>query len=98
MKLQCIGEELFAWFVDTLQNIKGRLPSSLLVQQANVIGHDLESINQQKIEMGIIPPHKSVELPELDFNWLKRWRRLYGVTPRMANLRFKAPRQTTLHV
>ena len=26
----CIGEELFTWFVDTLTNVKGRLPSCLL--------------------------------------------------------------------
>ena len=92
MKVPCIGEELFAWFVDTLTNVKGRLPSCLLLQRAELIAKDLAGIHQQQIEAGSAPPHAKMDLPVLNHNWLRRWRRTYGVSARQANLRFKAPR------
>jgi len=36
-KCPAFGEELFAWFVDTLQNVKGRLPAFLLLQVAELL-------------------------------------------------------------
>ncbi|MCP4242949.1 MAG: hypothetical protein GY772_20545, partial [bacterium] len=41
VKAAAVGEELFAWFVDTISNVKGRIPSSMLLQQAQVIVDDL---------------------------------------------------------
>ena len=56
MKAPCIGEELFAWFVDTLSNVKGRLPACLLLHRAQLVSKDLVGIRQQQIEAGALPP------------------------------------------
>ena len=96
MKVPCIGEELFAWFVDTLTNIKGRLPSCLLLHRAELITKDLLGIHQMRIETGSVPPHATLDLPAISYGWLRRWRRVYGVSARQANLRYKAPRRVIL--
>jgi hypothetical protein len=85
MKVPCISEELFAWFVDTLTNIKGRLPSCLLLHRAELIAKDLSGIHQLRIETGIVPPHTTLNLPVINHGWLRRWRRVYGVSARQAN-------------
>ena len=92
MKVPCIGEELFAWFVDTLNNIKGRLPSCLLLHRAELVAKDLLGIHQLRIEAGDVPPHAKLNLPVISYAWLRRWRRVYGVSARQCNLRYKAPR------
>ena len=97
MKMACLGEELFSWFVDTLNNVKGRLRSCLLLQRAGVVAKDLMGIHQQRVEAGVVPPHAKLNLPIIDYSWLRRWRRTYGVSARMANLRFKAPKSVILH-
>ena len=97
MKMPCVADELFAWFVDTLNNIRGRLPSCLLVQKARMIAADLVGIHQLRIEAGEVPPHANLDLPVINYCWLRRWRRTYGVSARMANLRFKAPKKVILH-
>ena len=96
MKVPCIGEELFAWFVDTLTNIKGRLPSCLLLHRAELIAKDLMGIHQLRIETGSVPPHATLNLPVISYGWLRRWRRVWGVSARQANLRYKAPRKVVL--
>ena len=96
MKVPCIGEELFAWFVDTLTNIKGRLPSCLLLHRAELIAKDLMGIHQLRIETGSVPPHATLNLPVISYGWLRRWRRVWGVSARQANLRYKAPRKVIL--
>ena len=97
MKMACLGEELFTWFVDTLNNVKGRLRSALLLQKAQQIAKDLVGIHQQRVEAGVVPPHGKLNLPVINYVWLRRWRRTYGVSARMANLRFKAPKSVILH-
>ncbi len=92
MKMPEISSELFNWFVDTIQNIKGRLPSCLLLVQSQIIVDDLASLHQQRIEAGEVPPHSTLDFPVLDFKWLRRWRLRWGVSWRLTNLRFKAPR------
>ena len=96
MKVPCIGEELFAWFVDTLNNIKGRLPSCLLLHRAELVAKDLLGIHQLRIEAGDVPPHAELNLPVINYGWLRRWRRVYGVSARQCNLRYKAPRNVIL--
>ena len=92
MKAAELGEELFTWFVDTLTNIKGRLPSCLLLHRAQLVHKDLAALHQQRVEAGELPPLAPLNLPKLNYVWLRRWRRTYGVSARQANLRFKAPR------
>ena len=62
MKMSCVGEELFAWFVDTLNNVKGRLPAALLLQKAQMVAKDLVGIHQQRVEAGVVPPHAKLNL------------------------------------
>ena len=96
MKMPCVADELFAWFVDTLDNVRGRLPACLLVQKAQMIAKDLVGIHQLKMEAGEVAPHAKLDLPVINYCWLRRWRRTYGVSARMANLRFKAPKKVIL--
>ena len=97
MKCPAIGEELFAWFVDTIENVKGRLPACLLLLQAQIIAKDLQGLHQQEIENGSVAPHTRLALPNLNYGWLRKWRRIYGVSARMANLHFKASRNVIKH-
>ena len=41
MKGMVIAEELFSWFVDTIDNVKGRLPSGLVLRMAHTLVNDL---------------------------------------------------------
>ena len=78
MKMACVGEELFCWFVDTLNNVKGRLPSALLLQKAQMIAKDLVGIHQESVEAGIVPPNVPLKMPAITYSWLRRWRRTWG--------------------
>ena len=53
MKGMLIAEELFAWFVDTLENIKGRLPSALLLGIAVMLIRDARQWHAQQKEAGL---------------------------------------------
>ncbi|MCP4242166.1 MAG: hypothetical protein GY772_16545 [bacterium] len=97
VKAAAVGEELFAWFVDTISNVKGRIPSSMLLQQAQVIVDDLKRFHELRVENGEIPPNAQglgakLDVPVINSSWLRSWRRLYGVSWRSVNLRFKCPR------
>jgi hypothetical protein len=70
MKCPEIGAELFAWFVDSVRNIKGRVPSSLLLHVAMVISKDLLHFHEQQKEFGLVAPHVELALPVLDHGWL----------------------------
>ena len=89
-----IGAELFAWFVDSIRNIVGRVPSFLLLDVANGLARALSQGHEQDKEAGIVPPHEVLPLPKIDYNWLKRWRRMHHVTWRTVTLRFKCNRDT----
>ena len=89
-----IGAELFAWFVDSIRNIVGRIPSFLLLHVAHGLARALSQGHEQDKEAGLIPPHAVLDLPKLDHNWLRRWRRMHHVTWRTVTLRFKCSRDT----
>ena len=93
-KMKCpeIADELFAWFVDSIKNIKGRIPSSLLLLVARSLASDLQQWHQEEKEHGRIVPHAKLELPVLDHCWLRRWRRVHHLSWRSVNLRFKCKR------
>ena len=94
MKAMAIAEELFAWFVDTLDNVRGRLPSGLILRMAHTLANDLKTWHRLEQEEGRIPPHETLELPNLNHQWLARWRKSYSLSWRTCNLRFKCPRAT----
>ena len=58
-----LDEELFAWFVDTIQNVQGRLPAFLILEAANVILADLKSFHEQEKEYGRVSPHEQLLAP-----------------------------------
>ena len=43
MKGMVIVEELFSWFVDTIDNVKGRLPSCLILRMAHSQANSLKT-------------------------------------------------------
>ena len=79
-----IGAELLAWFVDSIRNIKGRIPSFLLLDVAAGLARALRQGHEEDKEAGIVPPHAVLRLPNIDYNWLRRWRRMHHVTWRTA--------------
>ena len=91
-----IGAELFAWFVDSINNIKGRIPSFLLLDVANGLAKALRQGHEQDKEAGVVPPHDVLKMPRIDYDWLRRWRRMHHVTWRTVTLRFKCGRDTLL--
>ena len=93
MKCPELVAELFAWFVDSIANIKGRMPSSLLLQVARCFAKDLGQWHAEQQEHGRVAPHEKLVLPIINHAWLRRWRRLCGVSWRAVNLRFKAPEE-----
>jgi hypothetical protein len=96
VRCPAIGAELFAWFVDSIRNIAGRVPSFLLLDVANGFARALSQGHEQDKEAGIVPPHEVLPLPKIDYNWLRRWRRMHHVTWRTVTLRFKCSRGTLL--
>ena len=91
-----LDEELFAWFVDSIQNVKGRLPAFLLLETATAIAADLLAIHAEEKEAGRVPVHARLRLPKLEdkagYGYLRRWRSKYGITYRTVSLRYKCRR------
>ena len=91
-----LDEELFAWFVDSIQNVKGRLPACLLLDAATAIAADLLSIHEEEKEKGRVPVHAILRLPKLEgqagYGYLRRWRSKYGISYRTVSLRYKCNR------
>ena len=94
MKCMALVEELFSWFVDTIETVKGRLPSCLILRVAQSMANDLMTWHRLQKEDGLIPPHATLDLPALTHSWLARWRNCYGLSWRTCNLRYKCPRAT----
>ena len=92
MKGMVIAEELFSWFVNTIDNVKGRLPSGLILRMAHTMANDLKTWHRLEKEDGRIPPHETLQLPVLNHSWLARWRKCYSLSWRTCNLRYKCPR------
>ena len=91
-----LDEELFAWFVDSTQNVKGRLPACILLHAATAIAADLLAIHEEEKDKGQVPVHSMLRLPKLEgqagYGYLRRWRSKYGISYRTVSLRFKCNR------
>ena len=87
-----IREELFAWFVDTLENVKGRIHSHMLLQQAETIAADFAVWVQAEIDAGRMESGVVISIPKLTRVWLARWRKQFRLTWRTVNLRYKISR------
>ena len=85
-----LHQELWNFFVDTIDNVKGRLPAWYLLAKARQITAELRRLHQARIHKGEIPADP-FRAPKLDYAWLLRWRAAYHVSWRTVNLRFKCP-------
>ena len=66
MRCPELAAELFAWFVDSIRNIKGRVPSFLLLDVVRGFAQALRQDHEQRRESGAIAPHVQLRLPTLD--------------------------------
>ena len=96
-----LDEELSTWFVESIQNVKGRLPAFLLMEMAHSIAADLQSLHLQEKERGRVPLDAILRTPKLEggagYSYLRRWRSKFGITYRTVSLRFKCARSVLTH-
>ncbi len=86
---EVIREELFAWFIDSINNVRGRLPSFIILAQAVLLAQDYRDGIRKRIEAGDLDPSFKIVIPIFDFHWLFLWRRQYHLSWRTVNLHFK---------
>ena len=79
-----LGEALWEWFVDIRHVVKARIRPSFLRKKAEALA---TSIVRHMRARGIYDP-----MPRIDFPWLRRWRRHYGVSLVLPGKRFKLSR------
>ena len=79
MKCPEIGDELFTWFVDSIRNIKGRIPSFLLLDVGGLVIEDLREYHASEIESGRLAPHEVLHVPKLNHGWIRNWRRMHHI-------------------
>ena len=80
MKGMAIAEELFQWFVDTINNVRGRLLSGLILKMADQMSKDLEAWHRAEKEHGRNGPHEKPDILVLNHGWLARWRKCYSLS------------------
>ena len=86
---EVVREELFAWFVDSIDNVRGRIPSFIILAQAEIIAQDYKDAIRKKIEIGELEPSFIFKMPFFTHQWLLLWRRQFNLSWRTINLRFK---------
>ena len=80
-KCPVVREFLFDWFVDIRASVASNLtPRFVLMKAREMGGHALQHMRKT----GVYSP-----LPSFDREWLRRWKRDYGVVFRRPNMRFK---------
>ena len=84
-----LNDELWNWFVDTVQNVKGRIPSEMLLAQAEVLAQDIQQQHAEQMREGTVDTSAAPKIPMIGGSFLKRWRRKYGVTWRTVDLIYK---------
>lgn len=88
-----LRQELFCWFVDTVNFTKARITSSLLLLQAQIIISDLRNAHEEDIRTGKVEAGSTLQYPKLDgvagSTWIYGWRLQHHLSWRTVNLRFK---------
>ena len=84
-----LKEELWHWFVDTLNNSKARIDCQMILEQAQLIYSDMVDRWYKRVENGEIDPTQ--KLPAFDPSpiFAHRWRMSCRVTWRTVNLRYQ---------
>ena len=97
VKCPAIGEEVWSWFVDRLHTCPGRVGTQLLIDQANIVAGGVYDDWLARRAQGHADASCPPKLPQIDVNWVSRWRRAIGVTYRAVNLRYKISHSKRLH-
>ena len=84
-----VEDEVFDFFINTVLNVKGRVPSALLLAEAECIAQDYLADWRRRVDLGELEPECEPVMPKFDKHWIKRWRQRYGITWRTVNLRMK---------
>jgi hypothetical protein len=58
-----VEDELFDWFVNTINNVKGRIPGSVLIAEATCMAEDIINHHKAKIERGEAEPGSEPTMP-----------------------------------
>ena len=85
----CVREELYCWFIDSIQNVKGRITGSVMLAQARVLLDDFDRNWNIRVKAGQVEEANKPRLPILNSSWLYRFRQEYKLSWRMVNLTFK---------
>ena len=80
-KAPVIGEQLFQWFVDQVKTSKGRISSKMLLSMAELLADDLKAHLEDTAPSSSESKSSAEQVPKLDWCWLHRWRREYGMAP-----------------
>ena len=92
-----IREELFQWFVDTMSVVRGRINSSMLMQQAAVIAGDILMEFEKRLSEGDASESERPKIPLFSKAWVFTWRLQYGLSWRMITLRLKCSFTKLVH-
>jgi hypothetical protein len=58
-----VEDELFDWFVNTINNVKGRIPGSILIAEATCMAEDVTNHHKYQIERGMAEPNSEPTMP-----------------------------------
>ena len=88
-----LRQELFCWFIDTVNFLKARITSAMLLVQAQIIISDLQNAHQEDIRTGKVEAGSTLQFPTLagtaGITWIYGWRLQHHLSWRTVNLRFK---------
>ena len=87
-----LEDELWHFFVDTVNRTKARVGTELLTTQAEIIKEDLDEEWRLRVERGEVGPSETRRAVNINPGFITRWRRFYGITWRTCNLRYKVSR------
>ena len=82
-----ISFELFQWWVDMAETLHARVPSNLLLHQAELLRNEVAKKHGALVNSG--EERGDLSLPIICPMWLSRWRREWGLTWKTVNLRYK---------
>ena len=77
-KMACLRFELLQWFVDEVEELRGRADSSLLLTRARLLRDRL-----------VAQGHSAADVPNVNKHFLRRWRLEFGLGMRATPLRLK---------
>ena len=86
---RALEDELWHWFVDRISSVQARINSHVLLCQAETFKMDMLEMHQTLVERGMADPAFPPKVPRLDYRFVYRWRKRYGVSWRAVNLRYK---------